>query len=527
MTELAYPGYRERNWDLKLKAYIDGKVAQASDDTGGALGSVAILLDSFLTDPEQSTGAADAAPAFRDALAALEAAGGGVLVTPGTGAEFWFNGVVELRSNIEIDLRGSTIRKNAESSTYACFCALSHGATGYGSGVHNVIIRNGRFRGNAENGSGLCVVAGNHLTNLLVENCEIVMGQVSGHTFDLGGCDIITIRDCRWYGAAPPGAPVAEAIQVDMSSRTATSALDDAGSYSGLMTRRVTVENCKFLPWTDPNTGTKYPCPIPIGTHAYREDQYPEHISISNIEIVDPPYDDANTGIGGDNATIRGLIHFICVRDLHVSNVRVTSTDRTGSIRVIMITGRTEGVLASSDPNASTSTQGTYANPMAPRDIFIDDLQVNGIAVSDSLNPLVSIAGATGAPARNVFVRMAADESPAEGVYLIRCEGAAVDLVDYTTTEQRAGVRLGDCVGVRVTANMREVYRPVTVELTTRHVYCNLTAVATITTVGSLITRSGSANYVTVDANASGYTNIYTAVPPNRAAGAVVGVTAN
>lgn len=510
-----YPEHLVSNWDTLLKAYIDAiggaGVTALAQVTGvqTALGQVTVNVGTYAT-ANQLNGTTDAGPAFTSAINAVSAAGGGRIITP-PGAVFWWSGATnaELKSNIEIDLRGCVMKKTDGAGSYSMFVAKSHGATGYGSGPRNVTIRNGYFQGDFNNGGSLNVIAANHASQFLIESCEFVACQIGGHTFELDGCDNFTFRNCIWRGYKVPSGdiPRGECINTDIS-RTLAGAGDDPGSFDGLLTKNVTVDNCKFLPWTDPSTSTVYPAPVPLGGHSQREGKYYEGIFISNVEVVDPPKDAANTGVAGDDLYIRGLFHFPCVKDFHMSGVRVTATDGLGSIRVVMLTGRVSGDLASGDPNTSTAT-GTWAAPQGCQDIYIDDLRVKGFAGTVStLNPVVFISGSTGANAKNIRVSMALDGGYKEALYLWRCEDATVHFNQCKDSE--TGARIINCQRVQVSGRMQNINLCVRLDGTTMANVGPMTAIGTARP--SLVSITNSANQVTVaNVNATGYTNLYSA----------------
>lgn len=514
-----------------LEAATDAVPGLVADEVAALvpamLGVVALNVGDFATNPDQLTGAADAGPAFQSCIDALPE-GGRLVCPPGSVFEFTGSTVVRLKSNIEIDLRGSTITKSTGAGTYCIFVGLSDGATGYGSGPSNVTIRNGTFIGDLDNGGSLCVLAGHHMQKVRIYDCEIITANVSGHTFDFGGCDDVLIQGCVWRGCKPwpdgaPGRP--ETIQVDQSLVGALSYADAAGSYDGLLTRNVTVTDCRFLPYDD--GVTVWPAPVPMGAHGQREGQWYENITVRNVYVEDPVKDlTGGTATGADDIYIRGLFHFPTVKGLHISNVRVVAKDGLGSVRAVMVSGRTSGTLASGDPNVS-SAAGVWAVPQGSHDITIEGLHVTGMLNSgSSTNPIVNIVGVTGANIENVRVSLSVDGVYREAVLMYKVNDATVEFVKCKNAD--SGARLVQCQNVAVSGRFTNVNLPVRLDATTQAAIGPCVDVRS-TTENAFVIITNSANYVTcTNIQAPNRTWLYGASgvevkPTNRAQAAIIG----
>lgn len=335
-------------------------------------------------------GATNDQTAFAAAMTQICDMGGGTIyVPPGT---YVINGVVELCSNLTILGDGATITKTVW-SPYSVFVALSHGNTGYGSSVKNVYVSGLRFLGAFASNQSLCGFALHHASDVTVERCVFEQAQGTGHCFDLCGCDGILINDCDFLGFnnhLTGGFNRAEAIEVDVSQNGALSYPDDDGSYDGLLTKDVTVTNCRFLPITV--GATTYPCPNPIGAHAQREGQEFRNISFVNNLVLDPTTDLPPST--GDNSWLVGVIHFPTVNGLLIAGNTFRQT--TGRMqRVVAVVSRSVGTLASSDPNVNPPTEGAWAAPVISRNIVIRDNTIVGFAPTTQAasQPAVYVAG--------------------------------------------------------------------------------------------------------------------------------------
>lgn len=482
----------------EITAQIPGTAADAAEalalatDAAATVGQITRSVGEFAT-AAQLNGAEDAGPAFQACIDALPA--GGRMICP-PGSVFWFSGatVARLKSNIELDLRGSTITKTSSAGYYCIFVGLSDGAVGYGSGPSNVTIRNGYFQGDLANGGTLCVLAGHHMQKVRIYDCEMVGCQGSGHTYDIAACDDVLFQGCIWRGCIPwdtPGRP--ETIELDQSLNGALSYVDTPGSFDGLLSRNVTLTDSQFLPYDD--GVTVWPAPVPMGAHGQREGQWYENITVRNVYVEDPPKDTApGTATGADDLYIRGLFHFPTVKGLHISNVRVVATDGLGTIRAVMVTGRTSGTLAAGDPNTET-TSGVWAVSQGSHDITIEGLQVSGFLNTGSVtNPIVNIAGVTGANVENVRISMSVDGAYREAVLLYRVNDAAVEFVRCRDAD--SGARFVSCQNVSVSGKFTEVDLPVRLDGTTNASVGPCTDVRSATANAFVIVTNG-ANVVT------------------------------
>lgn len=168
------------------------------------------------------------------------------------------SGTIYLYSNTEIDLDGATIKAPTELRMLTNEEAMA--MTGYGV-VKNISVRNGTFQG----ATGQVIFGLLHASNVKFEDINFLDCGRSTHTLDLGGCDHVLIRNCRFIGSYIAAADnYREVIQTDYATRGGLPYWEDASSpaYDGLPTTDVEVTGCTF----EIGDGTHYP--NAIGTHA-------------------------------------------------------------------------------------------------------------------------------------------------------------------------------------------------------------------------------------------------------------------
>lgn len=346
-------------------------------------------------------GVTDDRSAFGQAMDLICGEGGGTIyVPPGT---YVINGVVELCSNLVIMGDGATITKTVW-SPYSVFVALSHGNTGYGSSVKNVMATGLRFLGDFAGDNSICGFALHHAADVTIERCIFEQAQGTGHCIDLNGCDGVVVSHCEFVGFnnhLTGGYNRMEAVQLDVSHAGAVSYPDTAGSYDFLLTRNVLVEHCKFLPITV--GATTYPCPNPIGAHGQVEGKFYSQIRFRDNYVLDPT-EDIPPG-SGDNAWLTGVIHLPTVQGLWVENNTFVQTVLRAN-RVIAVVSMSNGVLAGSDPDSTTPVSGPWGTPVKSTNININGNVITGFKppVAGSENPTIFVRGVDSGWVENVHI---------------------------------------------------------------------------------------------------------------------------
>lgn len=379
-------------------------------------------------------GISDDLVAFQSAMAEVGVRGGGtLLLPPGT---YNISSVVSVTDNVTISGYGATITRG--------FYGLSTRGTGYGAGPRNVSIRGLRFLGSFVGTQRVVGMQWHHAQNLTAEDCIFEQGTAWGHTFDLQGCDGVTIRNCVWLGFNPERSPHAEAIQCDVSALGGASMTEtDAARYDGLPTRNVLVERCQFLPLTV--DGTTYPCPNPIGSHGGVEGTFYDNITFRNNIVRHPT---------SEHAWYPGAIHFIGARGLKIHDNTFEGLPGTSGIAIALNDGRY--VIHPSEVRLASPATHVSDNPITPRSISIRGNTFVGWTVGSSV---IDITGdVRGHYAKGIDIRENEfrDGIPAAGTapnpLLIRwAEG--VHVVGNNFANVRRLGDFGDCRGVQIDSN--------------------------------------------------------------------------
>lgn len=249
--------------------------------------------------------------AFNDAISRIKESGGGTLVIPP--GQYHLPTHIQLCDNLVIEGAGATLLKRSDTPrpSYAFFSVLSQGKTGYGSGAKNIRVTGLTFKGDYSNNVNVCGFALHHGQDIVIEDCHFIQCQGTGHCIDMGGCKGISIRRCRFIGfnqSSTEGYSRAECIQFDNSTSGGVSVTDSSGSYDGLPTVDVVIEDCSFEELTVGSTW--YPAPNPMGNHSSIEGARSSNIVFRNNFV--------GSIIENTSTTWRGGIHFPGVLNLTI-----------------------------------------------------------------------------------------------------------------------------------------------------------------------------------------------------------------
>ncbi|WP_161606330.1 glycosyl hydrolase family 28-related protein [Microlunatus speluncae] len=423
--------------------------ATAAAVTGGAavatgLPTVAWAADDLVIDLREygakGDGVTDDTAVFNRALDAIEEAGGGTIVIPAGRYPVGNAERPRLRDNLKIVGQDATLLKAGPNG--ALFVALSRGRTGYGSGVRNVRISGLRFLGSYPNNRLVCPFALHHASNVLIEDCVFEQVQGSRHCVDLNGCEDIVIRNCRWLGynnnegAAYLGA---ECIQVDYSYNGALSYNDSAGSHDGLMSRRITVQDCEFRPITV--NGVEYPCPNPFGSHGLKEGARFSDLRFVGNLVVDPiqgPSLDDST----DTGMARGAVHLPASSRVLIADNRFVQT-KGRMIRAVSFGAGAVAITEESDPNASPPIKKVLDEPLGCNDITIRDNRFEGFVSPDDDTPIQQV----------IFLRGLPNGGEIRDVRISGNTFVGLDLADHPSTP---AIEARHTTGLTITGNTLE-----------------------------------------------------------------------
>jgi hypothetical protein len=270
-------------------------------------------------------------------------------------------------------------QKTSTTNGYAFFYTGSDGNKGYGSGNSNILWEGGKFLGSFTNTTGRCAFALHHTDNFEVKSTVFEQMQAQGHVIDLAGCSAIRIRSCAFLGfnAAAGNYARDEAIQADVSDAGAVSATDVVGSYDGLLTKDVTVEDCKFLPLKVGST--TYPAPNPFGAHSIQEGKTFDRMRFLRNYVLDPRID--------TTSDYKGIIHFIAATNSQF-NDNIFEFSTPSNVATIVLYSTDYGQLASAGHEATdvytpaTFTPGVACdNVEVARNTFINYAATNAEAV--------------------------------------------------------------------------------------------------------------------------------------------------
>ena len=253
--------------------------------------------------------------AFTDAMRSIKNEGGGTLLIPP--GQYHLPTHIQLCSNLVIKGEGAVLlkKKDTPRPSYAFFSALSQGEIGYGGGVRNVRVSGLTFRGDFENNINVCGFALHHGQDIVIEDCHFIECQGTGHCIDMGGCKGVSIRRCRFLGfnqSSTEGYSRAECIQFDNSTPGGLSVTDSVGSFDGLPTVDVVIEECSFEELTVGTTW--YPAPNPMGSHSSIEGARASNIVFRGNTV--------GSIIENTTTTWRGGIHFPGVLNLTIEGNR-------------------------------------------------------------------------------------------------------------------------------------------------------------------------------------------------------------
>ena len=338
-----------------------------------------------------STTLADNTAAVRSAVAALKAAGGGVLYYGGAG-DYVQHSYVEVPDNMTVKMApGAWIRKTTASTTYVVFVALAKLTTGY-NGVKNFKLIGCNMRGNLGAGVSINPLSAHRASGITARGCRFWETSQNGHVLDLQGCENVLVEENDIRGIKKiAGRAYVEAIQIDSSVSTGTgfdAALVAGEFFDGTPTRNVRVRKNYFGPITV--DGVTYPAQVPMGSHSYVDGK-----PYTNLEFTDNVVENVVETDGG----YPGIIHFVAVQGAEISRNKVygNGTNKNTFVRFFR-GGNAIPFSETNNPNAVTAPPTIKINP---KNVLVDNNEVTGLDVAA---PLVWIYGELGWLVPNLHV---------------------------------------------------------------------------------------------------------------------------
>lgn len=351
--------------------------------------------------------------------------GGKLLIPPG---DYWPRLPVKLREGVDIEGQGWPIlRRRYGDPFYAIFVGLSEGRRGYGSGPSNWTASGIEFRGTFKDGAERSAgpFALHHVQNATIEKNRFIECHIKGHVIDLGGCDNIKVRNNLFMGMKQSdGNGIAEAVQLDQSKNGSLSYADLPGSYDGLLSRNITIENNDFLPLTV--DGVWYPASNIGGNHTTRQGVYYENIKIIGNYVEDP--------ILTVTTAFRGNVHLQGAKGVEILRNRWVST-KGGNTKLIAILTVAVGNGLDNDPEVVTPV-----GPIPPQGCL--DVRIEG-------NTFEGFNGAAGAEYLVHLWGDATGQKATDNVQVI----SNTFRNNFGTSGGSDPIRIQDVAGVEVRAN--------------------------------------------------------------------------
>lgn len=310
--------------------------------------------------------------AFQAAVDHLAETGGGTLHVPAKtyvlASEAAGTCVLLRADNLTVHVEGATFRRPDRHAT-AIFVVNTRRdrEPGHGAGIRNLTWHGGTFLGDISSRNIICPFALHHaqhctFSDIRFENCQ----GMSSHIFDMVGADDITIRDCDFLGQETKEDDtenVAEAVQIGASYKGGLTGGSENYGFSGVMTRDITIRDCRFLPFKG-EAG-----PTPFGFHGGVEGKFHQGLAFLHNTVVDPRTSCVPDDKPQDTNN-RGTIHLSDAHDVSISgNTFRQTTQRTN--RAITIMGFAWGVLDGTDPDFPE--RGNFTTPQTPEDVTISN----------------------------------------------------------------------------------------------------------------------------------------------------------
>lgn len=324
-------------------------------------------------------GVTDDATAIKNAINAAYADGGGTVVFDGGSTKTYNTTIINLRSGVNLTSDGAKVMSATGYNMFQGIHETDRAATGYGAGPSNFTVSNLHIIGDLATGKG-----GNftlhHSDNVLFVDCWWD-GATPVHAMDLCGCSNIRVLRCRFTGTGNTD-NTKEAIQVDFSTAIGNSSRDVLTNYDGASSVDITVEDCIFEPGYVGTT--KYPAPVPIGSHGASE------INHKRINFLSNTVTDALASSSGAFGS-QGWVHFYSIESLSVKGNKFIHTG-TGPSHAITTQTTVKGIKTSDAQNPSASIASDII-PQRQKDIRIEGNLFSGFKNTANGSYVVGVLG--------------------------------------------------------------------------------------------------------------------------------------
>lgn len=228
-------------------------------------------VDDFAVSPQD----VDSGPKLQQALDAIAAAGGGILVIPPGTYTTYQCLAIKPPGNIHIQAHGATIKRPV-SNPGSLIGLVSPGDTPGYTGPSNIKISGGTWDSNAVPPNppwGGNVFTFSHCSDILVEDLSII-NTANDHAIEFNGVKGGQVDNCRFLGfhAITPDRQMSEAVQID-------GAFVNVGShppYDETMCDDIKVTNCTMRPLGSSPTFGKL-----VGSHTTVQGKWHSNIRVT------------------------------------------------------------------------------------------------------------------------------------------------------------------------------------------------------------------------------------------------------
>ncbi|WP_169579590.1 hypothetical protein [Ruania albidiflava] len=379
-------------------------------------------------------GEADDTAAFQSAIEAIRQAGSGTLLIP---PRVYNLASKQAGACVVLDADNMTVRAEGarfmrpDEHARAMFVVNTRRdePLDYGAGIRNLHWSGGRFIGDISQSNFICAFGLHNaqactFDSIVFENCQ----AGASHTFDMVSANGIVIRQCEFLGqeTREDTANVAEAVQIGAGYKGGLTGGHENWGFTGLMTRDVTIEDCRFLPYAG-QAG-----PTPFGHHGGVEGKHHQRLRFLRNRVEDPRTSLVPPDSPADTVN-RGLLHLSDAHDVEVIGNVFRQTEGRVS-RVITVMGFDNGVLAGADPE--DPARGEFRSPQAPANITIRDNEIEGFPAHEDYDAIY-VRGLDGTLVPNVTI----NQNRVAGGY------------DAEGDSHGAGIRIGNVRDSRANAN--------------------------------------------------------------------------
>ena len=282
----------------------------------------------FGADP---TGIKDSTQAFQTAIDVQSAIQKPVYVPWVKDGIYSIEGTLKAQSDLDIQVAYKSTIKKTKPGMLLVFDGESVEHKGYGRRGGQIRLKGGTWKGDLTQDIAISMRFF-HTRDFKAEGMRIEHAVISGHVFDMQGCEDLHFENIDFIGfKQTSGRYFTEAIQIDNSWSNDGANTDN--SILKVPTRKLTVKGCRCLPLSDAEqfpmiypsnglpdlVGIAYPAPNLIGNHAERRGFAFYDINIENNTIM-------YGGAFEDPYTNQGWIHLRGMKQARIKDNKFYGT---------------------------------------------------------------------------------------------------------------------------------------------------------------------------------------------------------